>query len=453
MIQRASLAAWFRRRCLEPVDVWRSGSPRLRYEKSLERSQWLPASELLSRQRNSLSRHLQAVATVNSFHRDRFATSGFDPSRPFTLQQFSTLPILTKAEIRAAGTGLLSTGYETSNLMQFKTGGSTGTPLQIWMTEELSERRNALARRHDRWTGWRPGEPIGALWGNPVSPDWKTQARRLLIQPLVVLDTMDVQQASARAFAQRWRRVRPTLLFGHAHSLFVLAQLAESWPDNPIRPKAVLSTSMMLLAHERAVIERVFGAPVFDRYGCEEVSLIGSECEQRRGMHLNIEHLLIEFLDDSNRPVAPGETGNIVVTDLENLAMPLIRYRVEDQGVPSERVCPCGRGLPLMEKVTGRVADFLVRSDGSRVAGISLIENTLTKIPGIEQLQIVQDSRQLLRLRVVAGDRFGTLPAAELVSYFQALMGDQVTVQLERVASIPPEPNGKYRFCISRVTD
>ncbi len=448
-----SLAAWLRRACLEPLDLWRAGSTRLSYARTLEQTQWLPHSELLARQWSKLTAHLQQVAAHNSFHRRRFEAAGLDLSQPLTPDGFSRLPLLTKADIRGAGKDVLSQGYEASSLMLFKTGGSTGKPLEIWMTEELSERRNALARRHDIWTGWQPGEPIGALWGNPVAPDWKARLRRLLVQPLLVLDTMNVSEASALEFARAWRRLRPTLLFGHAHSLFLLARLADRWQDNPIQPRAVLSTSMMLMAHERTVIERVFRAPVFDRYGCEEVSLIGSECERHNGMHLNIEHLYIEFLDDSNRPVAPGTSGNIVVTDLENLAMPLIRYRVEDQGEPSQRHCPCGRGLPLMERVTGRVADFLVRSDGSKVAGISLIENTLTRIHGIEQLQIVQADRRTLALRVVKGAGFGDSATEELVSYFQKLMGPQVTVTLEPVASISPEPNGKYRFCISHVTD
>jgi phenylacetate-CoA ligase len=97
--------------------------------------------------------------------------------------------------------------------------------------------------------------------------------------------------------------------------------------DIELRLKGIISTSMMLLPHERKVIEKVFQCKVTDRYGCEEVSLIGCECEMHEGMHMNIEHLVIEFVKDDGSYAVPGEPGNIVVTDLMNYAMPFIRYK------------------------------------------------------------------------------------------------------------------------------
>src|SRR5260370_42203826 len=103
-------------------------------------------------------------------------------------------------------------------------------------------------------------------------------------------------------------------------------------------------------------------------------------------MHLNIEHLYIEFLRPDGTAAAPEEEGGIVITDLLNRGMPFIRYRIEDVGVPSDRRCACGRGLPLMERVTGRVADYLKRRDGSMVAGVSLVGGTAAAVPGGGQL-------------------------------------------------------------------
>jgi len=134
----------------------------------------------------------------------------------------------------------------------------------------------------------------------------------------------------------------------------------------------------MLLESERAVMEQAFGVPVTNRYGCEEVSLIACECEQHSGLHINSDHIVAEFLREDGTPCSPGENGRIVVTELINFGMPLIRYEVGDWGVPSDRLCPCGRGLPMMESLAGRTADFLRALDGSRVAGVSLIEGYRT---------------------------------------------------------------------------
>ena len=207
---------------------------------------------------------------------------------------------------------------------------------------------------------------------------------------------------------------------------------------------------MMLLAPERDVIERVFGIHAFDRYGCEEVGLIGCECERHDGMHLNIDHLVVEFVREDGAPASPGEPGFVVVTDLLNDAMPFIRYRVEDLSSPLASPCSCGRGLPLMGRVSGRVADFLMRIDGVRVAGVSLIENTLTRFGGIEQMQIVQDDRDRILLRLVAGGDFERDARRQLLDYFASTFPG-ARIDLELVDEIGREPNGKFRFAICRL--
>jgi phenylacetate-CoA ligase len=296
------------------------------------------------------------------------------------------------------------------------------------------------------------GEPIAALWGNVTDLTTRKQKLKdLLLSPHIWLDTMEVTERSVLAFARDWKKARPTLLFGHAHSLFLLAHYVQKLCITEIRPKAIISTSMMLLPNERALIEQVFDLRVFDRYGCEEVSLIASECERHEGMHLNVEHLYIEFVKEDGGHAEPGEPGKIVVTDLMNYAMPFIRYDVEDVGIPKAGSCSCGRGMPLMEHVTGRVADFLLKPDGTRVAGVSLIENTLTKYPGIDQMQIIQETVDGLTLRLVTGPAFSRREAGALLDYFHQVFGRKTDVRLEITDEIRPESSGKYRFSICRI--
>jgi phenylacetate-CoA ligase len=207
----------------------------------------------------------------------------------------------------------------------------------------------------------------------------------------------------------------------------------------------------MLLPSERAVIESVFECRVGDRYGCEEVGLIASECERHNGMHLNVDHLFIEFLRPDGRPARSGEEGDIVVTDLINRGMPLIRYRVGDVGVPSARRCDCGRGSPLMERVVGRSADFLIKKDGSLVAGVSLVERTLTAIPGLEQMQIVQEELGALLINVVPDARYTAESEAALRREIETVFDDGTVVAVHRLSRLDQEKNGKYRFSICRV--
>ncbi len=443
----------FRRKIIEPLYYARNGSPFLRYWKVLEGTQFLPEETLREKQWQRLTGMLLYAWENNDFYRKRFQDACCTPEDICSPEDMKRLPILTKEEIRGNSASMISKGYSVDKLMRAKTGGSTGKSLEIYMTEECSELRNACARRSDIWSGWKPGEPIGACWGNPHLPaNLKEKLISCLLTPFIFLDTMSVTEQSVKEFVLQWKRVRPTLLFGHAHSIFIFAQFIQGMGlTSDVRPRGIISTSMMLMPHERKFIEEVFGVNVTDRYGCEEVSLLGCECEYHEGMHLNIEHLFIEFVKDDGSYAAPGEPGSIVVTDLMNKSMPFIRYQVEDVGVQTDRKCSCGRGLPLMESVTGRVADFLVKRDKTRVAGVSLIENTLTRIHGIDQMQIIQETIDEITLNLVVSAEFEKEQEDALYEYFRCLFGKDTTVNINRQNSIEPERSGKYRFSICKV--
>jgi phenylacetate-CoA ligase len=428
-----------RRHIVEPFWNWSTRQGLLEAERALDRTQWLPAADVEQRQLKALRALLTEVAAINPFYRARFAAAGLEPAALQSLEEFRRLPVLTKAMVRQQTEDLLSTGFERSSLMRAKTGGSTGKALDLYFTEEVSRLRNAFGRRRRTWAGWQVGEPMGAVWGNPEqATEFRAKLRDWLLGPTITLDTMSMTKDAVRQFEREWRTMRPTLLFGHAHSIYILSCLVDELRLTGIRPNAIVSSSMMLVPHERAVIERVFGTRVTDFYGCEEVGGIASECERHEGMHINADQLIVEVLREDGTPAGPGEFGAVVVTDLLNLAMPMIRYR------------SCGRGLPTIRRIVGRTADFLVRRDGSRVAGISLIENSLTDLPGIDQMQIVQETLDHVTLRVVPGAGFTPDVEAALTRYFEGQFPG-AAIALERVTAIAQEANGKYRFSICRV--
>ena len=379
-----------------------------------------------------------------------FAAAGYAGLRDW--DDFRRLPLLTKQDIRDSAGALVSDEFPRERLVEARTGGSTGKSLILHFDEQCQQLRNAAAMRSDRWAGWDIGMKVASIWGNPEPADtWKKKLRSLLLDRGIVLDTMNINAASVERFVHEWRREKPEILFGHSHSLYILAQELRRTGVDDLRPRGIISTSMMLLEPERLVIEQTFGCRVTNRYGCEEVGLIACECERHDGMHLNVDHLVVEFLRDDGSEAAAGEEANIVVTDLVNRGMPLIRYRVEDMGVRSDRRCACGRGLPLMERVTGRQADFLKRPDGSLVAGVSLVERTLTAIPGIEQMQIVQDELHRVQLRVVPARGFDATAERQLRDEFESVFGESVDIDIQRVEALDRTRAGKYRFAICNV--
>jgi phenylacetate-CoA ligase len=439
------------RHLFHPLWDLKDGSRRLRVLRELERSQWLPLETLKARQDERLKQMLRYAAAHSPYYERVFRELRFDPDH-FQLPDFQALPLLTKAIIRSSTDEILSREFARGALGYHKTGGSTGVALTTYFDRDWREIRAADTLRSDQWAGCFHGMKVASLWGNPPRPKTlKGHVRALLYDRLIYLDTIDLNDRSIGEFIKRWRRGKPEILFGHSHSLYMLARYVLEKRISDLRPRGIISTSMMLLANERPVIESAFGCKVTDRYGSEEVSLIACECERHQGMHLNIEHLYIEFLRPDGTAAAPGAEGAIVITDLVNRGMPFIRYRIEDVGVPSDRRCACGRGLPLMERVTGRVADYLKRRDGSMVAGVSLVERTLTAIPGLEQMQVVQLSADDIVLYVVRAPDFSAATEQALLSEVRTVFGAGINIRAEYVERIPQERSGKYRFAICRI--
>jgi len=442
---------WFVGRVVEPAWDLYERSVRLRTYRRLELDQFDTPGALADRRAKRLNLIVRHAAATSPFYRRRFDAAGIDPAAVRNMGDLAALPLLTKTDVREHLDEIVSDRYRRCDLVPAKTGGSTGVALHVYCDARGVERRNGAALLVDTWSGWHLGQSMAAIWGNPPEPmTLRNRLRRALKDRVIFLDTMKLDESAVRVFAEQWRSAKPGLLFGHAHSIFLLAEMVEAM-GIVLRPDGVVTTSMMLLQPEREVIERVFDRPVTNRYGCEEVSLIACECERHAGMHINAEHVAVEILRPDGTSCAPGEDGRLVITEFVNFGMPMLRYEVGDRGVWHDRPCACGRPHSLLRAVTGRVADFLVAADGSRVAGISLIENTLTRYPGIGQLQVVQDEVSRLTVNLVRANGWHDGTVDLLTSFFRDALGADLQLDVVYVDRIPREANGKYRFSICRV--
>jgi phenylacetate-CoA ligase len=261
-----------------------------------------------------------------------------------------------------------------------------------------------------------------------------------------------MNECAMNDFADGLRRTPPSLLFGHAHSLYLFSSFLKARrPELIVRPKAIISTCMVLHDFERKAIEETFARKVTNRYGCEEVSLIACECEKHEGLHINSDCLLVEIINDHGAPCTPGEPGRVVVTDLTNRAMPIIRYEVGDMAAWSTTSCSCGRTLPLLSKIEGRIADYVVTASGSYISGISLTENFAVQVPGVAQMQIVQEAVDEFTFNIVRGRDFDDDSVTVLRTLVAQRFGTNSRFKCRYVETILPEPSGKYRFCISHV--
>ncbi|MBY0456307.1 MAG: phenylacetate--CoA ligase family protein [Gemmataceae bacterium] len=431
------------RHLMHPLMAWREGSRHLRHLRALEKTQYDTPEVIRGRQLAALKSQLQHAWNTVPFYRAAWTKAGVHPSDVRELGDLAAFPVLTKADIRRHNSALVSSMYDIAKCRVKTTSGSTGVPLKIYCDEPAMQWKAACTIRSDEWSGYRLGQRVAKVWGNPEYRHFglKGRLRNYFFDRAVYLDTLNMNDERIKEFARTIHRHRPGLIFGHAHSLYLLACVLKKSRVWDVRPNGIISTAMILHDWQRAVIEEVFGCKVTNRYGCEEVSLIAGECQAHDGLHINADSIYHEVQPD----------GKLLVTDLVNRAMPLIRYQVGDVVMPSRRVCPCGRGLPLIEKVEGRDADYVMTPAGALISGISLTENFAVLIPGTAQVQIVQESITRLRIKLVADDAFNDASRAKIARLVRDTFGDGVSHEVELVDAIPQEPSGKYRFCISNV--
>lgn len=443
------------RNIIAPLWAAKEGTPYLKHLKVLQHTPSRTINEVTVDQKRRLAAMLRHAWDNVPFYRKRFQTAGISPDSIRTPEDMSHIPLLTKDDLRSHDGSLFSTRHRQEDLLWAKTSGSTGVSVNVARDEDSQQWKRACAIRHDMWTGWKIGERVGAVWGNPDNLiNWRMWLRNLLLVRFTYLDTLKMDEAAMRRFHASLVRKRPAMLFGHAHSLYLFARFMRDNTLSGVHPKGIISTAMVLHDFERQCIEDVFGCLVTNRYGCEEVSLIACECEKHNGMHVNLDTLYVEIVDDDGTPLPAGQEGAVVVTDLTNFGMPFIRYKVGDVGTMLTDPCTCGRSYPLMQVSGGRIADYVRTPSGNYISGISLTENFAMKLPFVKQLQIVQKQLDYILLRIVKGEDWATAsPAPEVIidSLVRDRFGSDMRYGVEYTDHIPPLPSGKYRFCISEL--
>lgn len=438
-----------------PLSLWRSGElAQLRYLREYERTQFLPTEKIHALQWQRLRALLNHAYTECPFYRARFDCVGVTPNDLRGLDDLRVLPILEKRDIQEQGEDMIARNWPRGDLIANQTGGSTGAPVSFYLSKARKCSRAAATLRHNRWAGWRIGDRAAVIWGAPrdrPANDWRARLRGTLLREPLWLDTAHITEASLAEFHTGLLRYRPRIIQAYARSAVLFARYLQARGLRPHRPHAIVTSAEVLESEERLLLEDVFGCSVFNRYGCREVSVVASECEAHSGLHIMAEGLYVE-VETPRGPAAPGEMGSILVTDLLNHAMPLIRYRIGDVGAWASGTCPCGRDLPRLERVAGRVTDFLVGSDGRLVSGVYLATYVVAQRPSLGQVQILQQKAGAVTYRIKPGRDFNHESDLEyLQTMTHRYLGARMMIDSELVEELPAEPSGKFLFSRSTV--
>jgi phenylacetate-CoA ligase len=382
-----------------------------------------------------------------------------DASGEVSPQRLPEIPPLTKEILRSRFDEILSDDLGSRRSWENTSGGSTGEPVRFIQDRGYDNWTSAMAVFFDAWSGYRRGDPKALLWGSErdLFVGRETWRKRLswFLHNTVRLNAFRMTRENMLAYVGALNAHRPRQILAYASSLYELSQFIEREGLSVASPGAVMTSAGTLFPEMRTAIERVFRAPVFNRYGSREVGGIACECEKHEGLHVSATTNLIEILRDDGSSAQPGEPGEVVVTLLVNYAMPLIRYRIGDRGAWSEKSCSCGRAWPLLKHVSGRVTDTFISPQGTRIDG-EYFTHLFYFRKWIEQFQVVQEACDEVRVLIVPRDR-DCDPANryaadidDIAGKIRFIMGPKCRITTEFPGAIPATPSGKYRYTISK---
>jgi phenylacetate-CoA ligase len=432
------------------------GRPTFEHLRFLERTQWRSLDELQALQLGALRRLLRHAHDHVPYYRDRMAAVGLAPEDVRGIEDLARLPLLTRAQAAESAETRRSLAAPLPVIAK-STSGSTGSPLAFaydWGSEHW---RQATKLRGYGWGGYFPGARALHYWGlSPPRPTAAGRAKVRLdrwIRRDRYLDCVRRDEPSLLRAVEEIRRYRPQVFVCYTQggadlARFVLEQGLRTWDSFP-----VLCAAERLFTADRAVLEEAFGPEIFETYGSREVMLIASECEAHDGLHLSMENLLVELVVDDRkgglRAARPGESGEVVITDLHNFGMPFIRYASGDRAVAGPPgMCACGRPLLRLGAVEGRQTETLRDGRGGRIGG--LVFNVVFGAglgKGVRAFQAVQHPDDSITLKIVPSSAFDDAARAELrAACERQLVG--LRFEIELVPEIPVGPNGKRKIVI-----
>lgn len=390
------------------------------------------------------------------FYHEKFKKNGLKPEDIKTVEDLTKIPVVRKEEFRQQShERLISRNMSPSKLKKLKTSGSTGRPLSVYISGYEDDWRKAIYMRANVFCGQKPRDKWVAITG-PTHRGDATKIQQIFgiyaRRHISVFERPLVQ-------AQLVEKFRPDILDGYSSALYLLAKELENIKRYSVKPKMSFGNADVIDDSSRSFIEKTFGAPFYDQYGCVEFNRTAWECPEKMGYHMDVDSVLTQFVDENGVEVSAGERGSIVQTSLFNYVMPFIRYEVGDVGVFSEEKCSCGIVLPLMKKIEGRKDSFIILPDGQVLSprNFTVAMSMFSFYNFIDQFQIVQKKIDFfevyLKMKKLDVDR--NVVKKKLAEHYVNILNLKefnVNFDVKFVDEIPLSKSGKHMAVVSEVS-
>ena len=441
-------------------ELFFKGLDKLRGRRNIERLKFLRMSqywgtEQLERwQLTKLNQLLENAKKYSSFYSKRLS----DNRLPLkSLQELESIPIFKKADMRNDINEILCNNVSADDCELSRTGGSTGEPSYYYLDNSSKDWNRGSVYRSAEWADVHLGDKTVMMMGSHY--DYKEFQKlkvktTLFLQRYKDLSVAHVNDSVLERYYKTVMKFKPTSIWGYSSGLYLFAKYIEKNHPNAKFDfiRALITSSETLQAHWRKKMNTVYGEnKVFDHYGSREV-YVASECKKHNGYHIHAENIILEIVDKDGKQLPDGQLGRILITDLNNMAFPFIRYEIGDVGNKSLRkTCGCGINLPLLERIEGRMGDIIVLKN--RVLTPPNFTILMSDLEGVDSYQIIQKKIDGLVVKIVKNSKYDKKVENYIIDSIRDLSGDEVKIDIDYVSEIPVPLSGKHRFIISEVSD
>lgn len=420
-----------------------------KYLAQVRETQWWSSNRLEAFQNERLTALVRHASANTRYYRRVFESLGLSPDDVTCKKDLHKLPILTRDDLREHFDDIVARNIPRRSIFVDHTSGTTGTPRTLHIDLNCLQYDFALSARAREWAGLNYLPRRASMRGRLIVPVEQNRPpfwRYNRVENQLLMSSYHLSAQHISAYAEQLKRFRPQLIDGYPSSIYTLSRMMQMQGLDTFRPRAVMTDSETVLGSQRQCIEEHFGCRVYDSYGSAELAFSARQCEQG-GYHLDAEIGIVEIIRDGEN-IGPDNIGRVVCTGLMNYAMPLIRYDVGDMASLSDEKCPCGRDLPLIHSIEGRVEDIIVTPEGRKVGRLDPV---FKEVRNVLEAQIVQESPENVIVNVVRSENYTDTDSCDLKDALRRRLGLKVKIRLVFIDQIPRTKAGKFRFAVSRV--
>ena len=368
----------------------------------LNKTQWLTVEELEDFSIKKFQTIVRYAAKNVEYYSKLFRTNLIDPKNILNIEDIKKIPKLTKTIIASNPINSFISKQKLPYSIK-QTAGTSGIPVKILVDRNAESYFFAARYRSQSWHGIKIGDRQLRFWGRPISHKsyLKEKAKDILLNRVRITNITE-NKNEFNNIINSINRFNPDYIYGYSSLIYEFAEKLMSFQNNCIlNLKGIIATAEVISQAQKQVIKKVLKSKVIGEYGCSELDIIAFECEYGK-MHIMAENVFLEIQKNENEK---SNFGKVIVTDLNNKKMPMIRYELDDLVLLSDKKCECGRGLPIISKILGRHKDqYIVLENGEKFHSVIfayVIEDLIEKGYDIFQFQVIQDDFDTIKVSII----------------------------------------------------